>query len=400
MDERLDERPPSWMAMIPGRALGASMRARESGGGCLELPHGRPSLDLDELGASIWGHLDGERDLGTIAQAVASDLDISPEEVGDHLACFVATLLQLGGLEFSAPLTVADPPIAPIEDPPVTIDFIMNVFPMAADPTGRPTSLDLLQAALPVGGSDRRAWDRIVDSMRSELGLERTVWGIKFDGTSLLWELYFCEHPRPPTPDVHGYFDDIARGFSRVGAWSAPWGLPLTAKMVSFEFTIDEGGRIDGPDSVDVYQKSEPRENVWLSYRLTTRDRSLRNSYQTHDLPTDQDGLIAWFRESRFATPDFPDGGADYWLDYIGGLDSCIGSWCARKPECDGIYLRRTHPRDLERFLADHGYPPHLREWVGRHVDQLDHLRFELSFNYTVHDGVVNIDKTGFYGYF
>lgn len=361
---------------------------------------GRKVLHLDELGATIWANLDGHRPLSTILDQLPLPPDMTSDEVADHLVTFIETLRAHELISQPTFDSSALPPEVGSDSTGITFDFILKPHPMAADPTGRPTSLDVLMAVNEPGSADHRAWTRIVDAIRSRVGENRSVWGVKLHEGRISYELYFCHHQYPPTEDLQPFFDEIVAAFGGISDWSAPVDLPPSTGMVSFEFDIDDDGGIHGPSTIETYQPSEPTENVWVNYRLGNGAHELRNTYQTHDLPEDEAGLATWIACSRFSTPTHPLAGAHDWIGRISGLRECIGTWCARKPAADGMYLRRVHPEDLAAFLDTYAYPPRIRTFVHENTAALDHLRFEVSFDYTVDNDDVDVHKTGFYGYF
>lgn len=51
---------------------------------------------LDEVGEFVWQQFDGERDLSTIVQGVASEFEVSVDRAADDLSEFVDALLDAG----------------------------------------------------------------------------------------------------------------------------------------------------------------------------------------------------------------------------------------------------------------------------------------------------------------
>jgi hypothetical protein len=51
--------------------------------------------NLNEVGAFVWEHLDGEKSLGDIKAMIVGEFDVSPEEAGADLCDFVGHLKEI-----------------------------------------------------------------------------------------------------------------------------------------------------------------------------------------------------------------------------------------------------------------------------------------------------------------
>ena len=51
--------------------------------------------NLNEIGAFVWEHLDGERDLKAIKDKILNEYEVSPEEAEKDLSEFVTDLIEI-----------------------------------------------------------------------------------------------------------------------------------------------------------------------------------------------------------------------------------------------------------------------------------------------------------------
>jgi hypothetical protein len=72
----------------------------------------------------------------------------------------------------------------------------------------------------------------------------------------------------------------------------------------------------------------------------------------------------------------------------------------ANKRRADALYAARVTTTALERFLARHGWPRELAEFIRVHAGELDHLYWDVGVDFAREDDVVVAGKTGIYGFF
>ncbi|HET8929820.1 MAG TPA: PqqD family protein [Acidimicrobiales bacterium] len=393
----------------PARAAGSRLVFTDDGSR-IESSAGGPALPISELGAIIWRSLDGTTAVGEIARDVAEARQSTVEE---ETLRIVEMLEELGvhrfleehdeevdDEELASPHPAA--PSAPDQirrEGPVGFDFIMDPYPMASSPAGRPTGLDILLATVPTDAGQRATLQSIAEQLRDAIGPDQTVWGMKLENTRPSWELYFYPHRSEADDTAATYFARAQEAFEKVVGWDAPRSVPSNAALFSFEFELEPRG-VTRPRELDVYHRIEGDSDMILAYRHSDRLYRLKNTYELFPLPDHLDAVRHRLGSSRFAFPENEGVASAHWLGEIETAKECSRVWCSYKPDCDGIYLGRVAASDLARFLDRFAYPAHLRNWVHEHVHELDHLRYDLGFDYTISDGEVRTLKTGFYGYF
>ncbi len=396
----------------PARSAGSRLVFTDEGSHIEDAAGGR-NLPVSELGAIIWRSLDGSTTIDEIASDIAEARTSTVAEEAARIVEFVQVLGDqglLGERQTSDanddapaaepdPVDVADETEGSAGSHPLAFDFIMDPYPMASDPAGRPTSLDLFLATLPADAVQRPIFEALAERIIDAIGPDRTVWGMKLTGDEVAWELYFYPHRRDPDTTPATFFERARNAFEGVVGWAAPRDIPTNASLVSFEFTLEHDA-VTEPREIDVYHPVEGGADMIVAYRHSDGHHRLKNTYELFRFPDRLDALKARLESSRFASPVNEGVAADHWLGEIEASKRCSLAWCSYKPEGDGIYLGLVDASDLARFLDRYSYPAHLRGWVLKHLDRLDHLRYDLGFDYTVTDGTVDVAKSGFYGYF
>jgi len=72
----------------------------------------------------------------------------------------------------------------------------------------------------------------------------------------------------------------------------------------------------------------------------------------------------------------------------------------ANKRNNDGVYFSRINVDQFIFFLKRMGYPPGICRFVEDRRSELDHLLYDVGFDYRLEDGSLVILKSGYYGVF
>jgi hypothetical protein len=72
----------------------------------------------------------------------------------------------------------------------------------------------------------------------------------------------------------------------------------------------------------------------------------------------------------------------------------------ANKQNNDGVYFSRINVDQLVFFLKRLGYPDEMCQFVEAHRSELDHLLYDVGFDYRMEGDVMVILKSGYYGVF
>jgi hypothetical protein len=252
-------------------------------------------------------------------------------------------------------------------------------------------SANLLWQSFEAAGLDGRAFDA-VEAIREVIGSFRTVFGIKLLPQGLAWELYFYDYDR----------QDREVSASRVLEAIAPWvrcPVRVNENLPYFMFSIDLDAQIvAGERPLDVVHLyvGNPHSLVssGIAYGVRERATTLENFYFFFDAATQMDEVAAKISCSAYYdTTSLP-------LDRIllPQLKQCQTICVANKQTHDCVYFSGIVVDQLLFFLDWLRYPQEVVAFVRQHRDRLDHLRFDVGFDYRVEGGRLAVLKSGYYG--
>lgn len=254
-------------------------------------------------------------------------------------------------------------------------------------------AVNLLYHAFDTAGIDERAFD-FVEAIRDGIGMFRTVWGTKLIDGRLAWEFYFYDYARR----------DREVSMSRVAEAIAPFApcpVPVNENLNYFMFSIDiDSDLVTGKRALDVVHMyvGNPGSTVssGICYALTEEDTRLENLYYFFDADTmlqaaaDKIGDSAYLDETRMPMERL------LWPELCDCHTICV----ANKQHNDTVYFAGVNVDQLLFFFERIGYPPEITEFVRANRDNLDHLLYDVGFDYRTHGGEVEIIKSGYYGIF
>jgi len=274
-------------------------------------------------------------------------------------------------------------------------DYCLWPYEPLAEPRGRFRSSNLLFHSFAVAGA-HGLYD-VCDAIRCEIGEGRTVWGIKFDGTSLIWEFYFYDYGR------------LERTVSlpRLLRALAPYAnsdLPSCERRPYFMFSLDLDAAFgDGApiDEANLYMGNTGCSvSSGLSYRLSAEGLEFDNLYYFYAAGVEDEQILqktlcsahldlAEVRVEEILWPEMRPLEADR---------GCVV--VANKRHNDGVYFSRIRLPQLDCFLRRLNYPTAIVDYIEAHAAELDHLLFDVGIDYQMRDGRVEILKSGYYGLF
>ena len=254
-------------------------------------------------------------------------------------------------------------------------------------------SVNLLYQSFDHAGIDARAYD-IVEAIREGIGAFRTVFGVKQIGARLAWEFYFYDYERR-SREV---------SISRVLAALRPLvrcDVPVNEALAYFMFSLDldaelaAGGR--DLDVVHMYV-GNPGSTVssGIAYALRRGSTTLENFYFFFDAALqlgeagDKIRSSAYFDETRLSLDEV----------LVPELSSCQTICVANKQTHDCVYFSGIAVEQLLFFLERRGYPPPIVAFVRDNRANLDHLLFDVGFDYRMESGRLAVLKSGYYGVF
>ena len=254
-------------------------------------------------------------------------------------------------------------------------------------------AVNLLYHAFDAAGIDGRAFD-FVAAIRGGIGAFRTVWGTKLIDGSLAWEFYFYDYARRDREVSMSAVVDAIAPFA-----TCP--VPVNESLNYFMFSIDvDDDLVTGKRPLDVVHMyvGNPGSSVssGICYALTAADARLENLYYFFDAATmlpaaaDKIGDSAWVDETRMPMDNL------LWPELCDCQTICV----ANKQHNDTVYFAGVNVDQLLLFFDRVGYPSEIVDFVRTHRDDLDHLLYDVGYDYRSDGRDVEILKSGYYGIF
>lgn len=251
----------------------------------------------------------------------------------------------------------------------------------------------LLFHSFDVRGIDGRIY-QIVQAIREGFGVSKTVWGVKQLGEEIAWEFYFYDYRRRERKRSITKLLDIISPFVRCE-------IPVNENLRYFMFSIDINDDLisDGQELKEIHMYiGNPGSNVssGICYSLTNNGTRLENFYFFFDANKEMKEIIGKTVCSTF----FDDIQAD--IDQIlwPELRNCEVIVVANKQENDAVYFSRINVGQLIFFLKRMRYPAEIVHFEEKNRSNLDHLLFDVGFDYRMEGNNVVILKSAYYGIF
>ena len=254
-------------------------------------------------------------------------------------------------------------------------------------------SINLLLQSFEYARVDERAYD-IINLIRDAIGPFRTVFGVKLLGDRLAWEFYFYDYARRQRQVSISRVLEAIRPLVRCDV------RPIES-LPYFMFSLDLDAEIAaGRRDLDVVHMyvGNPGSAVssGIAYALLTGSVTLENFYFFFDAARQLDeaaGKIcssAHFDDTRLPVDEI----------LVPELRRCKTLCVANKQTHDCVYFSGIDVHQLLYFLERLAYPEPVIAFVRQHASRLDHLLFDVGFDYRTEDGRLRILKSGYYGVF
>jgi hypothetical protein len=258
---------------------------------------------------------------------------------------------------------------------------------------GNLRSINLLANSFAEQETGSRALDMML-AIRRELGDLRTVWGVKQTGRETSWELYFYDYARTEREC------SIPRLLAAIHPWVS-CAIETDEKTPYFMFSIDlsrrllkTGGELD---EIQLYIGNiGSTVSSGICYGVTREQTRLKNFYFFFDARKEMSEI-----EGKVCTSVFLAGGkftpaAVLWPE----LTDCEVIVVANKADRDGVYFSRIKVGQLLWFLRRLNYPAGQIRFLEDNLDRLDHMLYDVGFDYRMKGGRLEIVKSAYYGVF
>jgi hypothetical protein len=271
-------------------------------------------------------------------------------------------------------------------------DFCLWDYTPVAPPADKLASSNLLFHSFEATGTDPRVLE-LVRAIRNGIGSSNSVWGIKLVNGEIRWEFYFYDYQRR----------DRERSISRVLQAIRPivaCDIVPDELLHYFMFSIDispELLRGDRKlDEIHMYI-GNPGSTVssGISYLLTEKCARMENFYFFFDAQREAGAIAAKLACSAFIDEKI-DIGRIVWPE----MRNCRIIVVANKQQNDAVYFSGINIDQFIFFLNRMGYPRQLVSFVEENRGLLDHLQYDVGFDYRLEEDNLTILKSGYYGIF
>ncbi len=272
-------------------------------------------------------------------------------------------------------------------------DYCLWEYQPVASVSDKFRSVNLLLNALEYAGADER-WYAFLSAIRKRIGCSRTVFGVKYFQDRLFWEFYFYDYKRKHRQRSMSRIIEAVELFT-----SCP--IKPDENLPYFMFSIDvDDNLISGQrvlDEIHMYMEHPgSRYASGICYSLTEKKTALENFYFFFKAATQLKDVIQKLSCSAYFDTEKVDLKQILWPE----MQGCQVIVTANKQENDSVYFSRVTIGQFIFFLKKMGYPHAMVSFVQKNRHLLDHLLYDVSFDYTVHNNHFEIIKSGYYGFF
>ena len=278
-------------------------------------------------------------------------------------------------------------------DQDVFYDFCLWEYKPAVPYENKFRSVDLLFRSFDVVGVNERIFD-FVQAIREGIGLSHTVWGVKRLGDDIRWEFYFYDYRRRERERSMTKVLEIIRPFIRCE-------VKPNENYHYFMFSIDIDdnliSRARDLEEIHMYI-GNPGSTVssGICYLLTKGGTKLENFYFFFDAKKEMEDILGKIACSAYLDTTRIHIDQILWPEMIG----CRVIVVANKQGNDAVYFSRINLDQLVFFLKRMNYPGQLISFIEKNRSKLDHLQYDVGYDYKMDGKDLMILKSGYYGIF
>jgi hypothetical protein len=275
----------------------------------------------------------------------------------------------------------------------VFFDYCLYEYKPAVPFERKLRSVNLLFHSFEFFGINEKAFD-LVRTIRKGIGYSWTVWGVKLQGNSVAWEFYFYDYRRIQRERSITKILDTIRPI-------IPCRIQAIETQPYFMFSIDVGDELlsgnRALEEIHLYiGNTASNVSSGISYSLTERGRKLENFYFFFDPKTEMKGLLNKVFCSAHVDPSRITIDQLIWPE----LRNCKRICAANKQNNDCIYFSGINVDQFIFFLRRLNYPGEIISFVEGNRSMLDHLQYDVGFDYRTEGDQVIPLKSGYYGFF
>lgn len=272
-------------------------------------------------------------------------------------------------------------------------DFCLWPYDPPLPVAGKLRPVSILRHAFGLAGLERQG-NALIDGLRGTFGDSRTVWGIKLEQGRVSWELYFYDYARLQRTR------SVPRFLAAVGADSQGVFPPLE-DVPYFMFSVDiDGdlllGRRDLAELQIYIGNIGSNVSSGICYQVTGVATTLRNFYFFFDREREMDDIVGKMSSSIFLQQRAFRPEMLLWPELV----DCKTIVVANKINRDGLYFSRIKVDQLLHFLRRLDYPAEHVKFIERNRGHLDHILYDVGFDYRMRSGRIEILKSAYYATF
>ena len=274
-----------------------------------------------------------------------------------------------------------------------SLNYCLWTYPPPALPEDKFRSVNLLFHSFEHAALNPDAF-AVVEAIRDAIGPFQTVFGVKLIDGKLAWEFYFYDYARRRR-NV-----SIGRVLKAISPWM-PTSVAPNENLPYFMFSLDlSDAYVSGRVPLDVVHMyvGNPGSTVSSGIAYAVRDNTtvLENFYFFFDAPSQ----LADVAKKVASSAVFDASALPIETIIVPELSKCRTICVANKQSHDCIYFSGVNIEQLIWFLEHLRYPIAIVTFVKRYKGMLDHLLFDVGFDYKTHEGGLRILKSGYYGVF
>lgn len=272
-------------------------------------------------------------------------------------------------------------------------DYCLWEYQPPSPPENKLRPINLLRNSFDAESMGDRA-EALLQAIREGFGESTTVWGIKLEQGRISWELYFYDYERLQRQ----------RSIPKLLEIIKPWiscDIASCEQQDYFMFSIDlNQALIHDSQPLDEIQMYIGNVGSLVSsgicYALTKTQTTLKNFYFFFDAKKQMDEIVGKVSASAYLDLANLDINSILWPE----LRDCQTIVVANKRSHDGIYFSRINVDQLLFFLKKMCYPEAHIAFITQHREQLNHLLYDVGFDYRMQDKQLIILKSAYYGVF
>ena len=255
-------------------------------------------------------------------------------------------------------------------------------------------SENLFWHSLLVGGQ-LEGFREPLEALQQHVGRDLTVWGVKWAGGKLWWELYYYD---PQKESETATISSISRALEPWFQIEPQLAETVPYMMVSFDLfeSTLESKRIP---EFNLYLTGETA-HAGRAYKVRKSHVELENTYRFMEPKKHIDDVLPLVKSSMFV--DFAANKRLLGKVLIPELFACKKVCVSKKRTCDAIYFSGIDVEQLLWFFRRFQYPQPLVDFVANHQERFEHLFFDVGIDYLwdAEQGSVVYPKTSYYGTF